>query len=223
MRPTKSSAQRSHNLPELRSPYITLWCVFGVPAALSYPSSARAAKSSRKKAGMSGTTRPRRGFPRERPACPPSRVALDGVLSPDWCGCWYGARGPREYAGGQHRRRVESMIAEASLTISGLQARAVNVELERPVQTSAGEITSAALVLIDLETREGTTGRAYIRSYTTIVLEPLRRLVENLGKTLEGDTLAPQEIERKLQVMFRLLGPQGLTGIAASGIDMAAW
>jgi hypothetical protein len=92
------------------------------------------------------------------------------------------------------------MIAETKLTISGLQARAVNVELERPVQTSAGEITSAALVLIDLETREGTTGRAYIRSYTTIVLEPLRRLVENLGKTLEGDTLAPQEIERKLQV-----------------------
>jgi mandelate racemase len=73
------------------------------------------------------------------------------------------------------------MIAETKLTISGLQARAVNVELERPVQTSAGEITSAALVLIDLETREGTTGRAYIRSYTTIVLEPLRRLVENFG------------------------------------------
>jgi mandelate racemase len=35
--------------------------------------------------------------------------------------------------------------------------------------------------------------------------------------------VAPLEIERKLQGMFRLLGPQGLTGIAASGIDMAAW
>src|SRR5215203_2444469 len=115
------------------------------------------------------------------------------------------------------------MIAEASLTISGLQARAVNVELERPVQTSAGEITSAPLVLIDLQTEEGTTGRAYVRSYTTLALEPLRRLVENLGKTLEGDALAPLEIERKLQATFRLLGLQGLTGIAASGIDMAAW
>jgi mandelate racemase len=115
------------------------------------------------------------------------------------------------------------MIAETKLNISGLQARAVNVESERPVQTSAGEITSAALVLIDLETREGTTGRAYIRSYTTIALEPLRRLVENLGKTLEGAALVPLEIERRLQAIFRLLGPQGLTGIAASGIDMAAW
>ena len=115
------------------------------------------------------------------------------------------------------------MIAEASLTISGLQARAVNVELERPVQTSGGEIPTAPLVLVDLQTEEGTTGRAYVRSYTTLALEPLRRLVENLGKTLEGDALAPLEIERKLQATFRLLGPQGLTGIAASGIDMAAW
>ena len=115
------------------------------------------------------------------------------------------------------------MITEAGLTVAGLRARAVSVELERPVQTSSGEIPVAPLVLIDLETREGTTGLAYVFSYTTLALEPLRRLVENLGKSLEGDALAPLEIERKLQGMFRLLGPQGLTGIAASGIDMAAW
>ncbi|HZC18970.1 MAG TPA: enolase C-terminal domain-like protein [Rubrobacteraceae bacterium] len=115
------------------------------------------------------------------------------------------------------------MITEAKLTVAGLKAEAVNVELERPVQTSSGEIVSAPLVLIDLETREGTGGHAYVFSYTPLALEPLRRLVENLGTTLEGDALAPLEIERKLQAMFRLLGPQGLTGIAASGIDMAAW
>jgi mandelate racemase len=51
----------------------------------------------------------------------------------------------------------------------------------------------------------------------------LRRLAEDIGTTLTGDAVAPLEIDRKLQRMFRLLGPQGLTGIAASGIDMAAW
>jgi mandelate racemase len=115
------------------------------------------------------------------------------------------------------------MITEAKLTVAGLRAMAVNVELERPVQTSGGEIPTAPLVLIDLETKEGVTGRAYVFSYTPLALEPLRRLVENLGATLEGDVLAPLEIEHKLQAVFRLLGPQGLTGIAASGIDMAAW
>jgi mandelate racemase len=115
------------------------------------------------------------------------------------------------------------MITEAGLTVANVRARAVNIALERPVQTSGGEIPTAPLVLIDLETREGTAGRAYVFSYSTFALEPLRQLVENLGKTLEGNTVAPLEIERKLQAMFRLLGPQGLTGIAASGIDMAAW
>jgi mandelate racemase len=115
------------------------------------------------------------------------------------------------------------MITETRLKISRLRARAVNVGLDRPVQTSSGEIRTAPLVLIDLETEEGTTGRAYVFSYTPLALEPLRRLVENLGSALEGDAVAPAEIDRKLQGMLRLLGPQGLTGIAASGIDMAAW
>src|SRR5215212_4059035 len=115
------------------------------------------------------------------------------------------------------------MITEARLTVAGLRARAVNVELAPPVQTSGGEIPTAPLVLIDLETENGTTGHAYVFSYTPLALEPLRRLVTNLGTTLKGHAVAPLEIDRKLQGMFRLLGPQGLTGIAASGIDMAAW
>jgi mandelate racemase len=120
-------------------------------------------------------------------------------------------------------REEYSMNSEGELTIGRLRARAVNVEMDRPVQTSGGMIATAALVLIDLETREGTTGCAYVRAYAGFALEPLRRLVENLGAALVGDVLAPLEIERKLQGMFRFLGPQGLTGIAASGIDMAAW
>jgi mandelate racemase len=129
----------------------------------------------------------------------------------------------KEDSGKRLEREEDLMIAEEKLTIGGLRARAVNVDIERPVQTSGGVIATAALVLIDLETREGPTGRAYVRSYAAFALEPLRRLVENLGAALVGDVLAPLEIECKLQGMFRLLGPQGLTGIAASGIDMAAW
>src|SRR5215216_5056028 len=109
------------------------------------------------------------------------------------------------------RRGGEEGLAgtEHALTICGLRARTVNVPTELPVQTSAGEIRTALLVLIDLETEEGTTGRAYVRSYSTFAVEPLRQLVENLGAALEGAALAPLEIERKLQEMFRLLGPQG--------------
>jgi mandelate racemase len=56
-----------------------------------------------------------------------------------------------------------------------------------------------------------------------LVLKPLARLLSNLAPLIEGDLLAPVEIERKLQKAFRLLGVQGLSAMAMAGIDMAAW
>jgi len=40
---------------------------------------------------------------------------------------------------------------------------------------------------------------------------------------VKGDRLAPAETEQKLARRFRLLGTQGLVGIALSAIDMALW
>ena len=70
------------------------------------------------------------------------------------------------------------MIAEAKLIVAGIKARTVNVELERPMQTSSGEIPTALLVLIDLETREGTTGRVYVFSYTPLAYPPQPALID---------------------------------------------
>lgn len=109
------------------------------------------------------------------------------------------------------------------LTVRALRVRAVSVPADPPLQTSGGEIRFAPLVLIDLETEEGVTGRSYIFCYTPAALAPTARLVSNLEALIEGDTVAPLEIERKLRAAFRLLGPQGLTGMAMAGIDMAAW
>ena len=40
---------------------------------------------------------------------------------------------------------------------------------------------------------------------------------------MKGDPLAPVEIEQQLAKRFRLLGTQGLVGIALAAIDMALW
>lgn len=82
---------------------------------------------------------------------------------------------------------------------------------------------TAPLVLIDLETKEGVTGCAYVFCYTAVALKPIVQLVSNLDALIRGDAVAPGAIERKLQARFRLLGPQGLTGMAMAGIDIAAW
>jgi len=113
--------------------------------------------------------------------------------------------------------------SELELTVRGLDVRAVDVPMRRPLKTGGGEVGTAPLVLIDLLTEEGITGRSYVFCLTSVVLEPVAKLLSNLAPLIEGDLLAPVAIERKLQKSFRLLGPQGLAGMAMAGIDMAAW
>jgi mandelate racemase len=84
-------------------------------------------------------------------------------------------------------------------------------------------VSTAPLVLTDLLTEEGTIGRSYVFCYTSLALKPVAQLLSNLEAAIKGDVVAPLAIEAKLQRRFRLLGPQGLTGIAMAGIDMAAW
>jgi mandelate racemase len=111
----------------------------------------------------------------------------------------------------------------AALTIRSIRARGVDLALQRPVETASGVMRTAPLVLIDVMTEEGVVGCSYVRCYTPVALDPLTRLIANLEPLLRGDTAAPAAVERKLQRHFRLLGPQGLTGIAMAGIDMALW
>jgi len=115
------------------------------------------------------------------------------------------------------------MDLDSELTVSGLVVRAVDVPMNRPLKTGGGEVGSAAMVLIDLLTEEGITGCSYLFCPTPLVLKPLAKLLSNLAPLIEGDLLAPVEIERKLHKTFRLLGPQGLSYMAMAGIDMAAW
>jgi mandelate racemase len=115
------------------------------------------------------------------------------------------------------------MNLDSELTVSGLGVQAVDVPMNRPLKTGGGEVGSAAMVLIDLSTEEGVTGCSYLFCPTPLVLRPLAKLLSNLAPLIEGDSLAPVEIERKLQQTFRLLGPQGLSAMAMAGIDMAAW
>jgi mandelate racemase len=108
-------------------------------------------------------------------------------------------------------------------TIRSLTARAVNAPLARPVRTAVGTIPAAPLVLLDILTAEGVTGRAYVFGYTPVTLAPIARFVDNIAGTLEGKSVSPVERMREFDRMFRLLGRQGLVGMALSGIEMALW
>ena len=114
-------------------------------------------------------------------------------------------------------------MTNPSLTIRSLKARPVIVPMERPIRTAVGTIPAAPLVLIDLMTDQGVPGRAYIFGYAPMALAPLVRLLSDMEPHLQGKLVAPIERMRDFARMFRLLGRQGLVGMALSGIDMALW
>lgn len=110
-----------------------------------------------------------------------------------------------------------------TLLIRDLRARAVIAPLRRPIRTASGSIEASPLLLLDVLTAQGITGRAYLFAYTPLVLKPLMALVEPLASLLRGQPAVPLARQRQLERQFRLLGLQGLLGMLVSTLDMALW
>jgi mandelate racemase len=95
--------------------------------------------------------------------------------------------------------------------------------MTEPHRTASGVITESPLVLTDVVTDTGVRGHSMIFTYTPAALKPTADLIRNLESLVNGEALAPAEIEQRLARRFRLLGTQGLVGIALAAIDMALW
>jgi mandelate racemase len=115
------------------------------------------------------------------------------------------------------------MSAAMTMHVREVNVCPVVVPLERPIRTASGTIHDAPLLLIDLLTEEGVTGRSYLFGYQTLTLKPLADLVRAMADMITNDPLAPLELNRKLRRRFTLLGRRSLIGMALSGLDMAAW
>ncbi len=114
-------------------------------------------------------------------------------------------------------------MCDTSPIIEDIEARAVIAPLARPVTTAVGTIPSAPLVLIDVIATQGVVGRSYIFGYSPVTLRPLVELISNLKDMLKGKPISPVDRMRAFEQSFRLLGRQGLLGMAISGLDMAFW
>jgi mandelate racemase len=110
----------------------------------------------------------------------------------------------------------------AKLTIRNIRARPVLVPFKRPIISASGGVPSAGMVLIDLETEEGITGRSYLFGYASWTLKPIVSCLESFAAMIKGDACAPYELDAKLRRQLKLLDTPGLVGIALSGIDMVA-
>ena len=114
-------------------------------------------------------------------------------------------------------------MSKPALTIRSLTARAVAAPLARPLRTASGDIPVSPLLLIDIASEEGPAGRAYIFGYTALTLRALKAFVDDLREVVRGRPASPATLADDLAARFRLLGRQGLVGMALAGLDMALW
>jgi mandelate racemase len=107
--------------------------------------------------------------------------------------------------------------------IQSLRVRTVSVPMAHPHRTAGGVVSESPLVLTDVFCDDGVVGHSIVFTYTRAALKPTAELIRNLEELMRGEPLAPLEIEQGLSRRFRLLGTQGLVGIALAAIDMALW
>jgi len=89
--------------------------------------------------------------------------------------------------------------------------------------TSRGTITKAPLLLIDLETEEGVTGRSYLWSYFPAAMVAIAKILGEAEQVVKGESVAPLDLWNKLAGRFALIGVQGIVRMAMAGVDIAAW
>ena len=108
-------------------------------------------------------------------------------------------------------------------TITEVNVRTVIVPMQIPHTTASGVITESPLILIDVTASDGMIGRGLLFTYTAFALTPIADFIRNITPLLIDQTLAPAELSKQLQERFRLIGTQGVIGMALAGIDMALW
>ena len=104
-----------------------------------------------------------------------------------------------------------------------LRVRAVRVPMTEPHQTASGMVSESPLVLTDVVTDAGVIGHSLVFTYTPTALLATAELIRAMEPLLVGQALAPKEITETLGMRFRLLGTQGLVGMAIAAIDMGLW
>jgi mandelate racemase len=110
-----------------------------------------------------------------------------------------------------------------TLTLRGLRARPILLPLKRPVVARIATMSAWPMILIDLETEEGVGGRAYLEPYVPKAMKYLVLALHDLGEMLAGQRVAPVEFYRAARRSLHFVGYEGLSMIAVSGLDMAAW
>jgi mandelate racemase len=109
------------------------------------------------------------------------------------------------------------------LTVRSVHSIAAAVPMRIALGTSAATIREAPLLLIDLATEEGITGRAYLFCYRPSGSVAVTAVLHEAVRLIAGERVSPVEIAAKLERRYALIGVTGIVRMALSALDMALW
>jgi len=109
------------------------------------------------------------------------------------------------------------------LTFKSVTVRAVSVPLKLAIVSKVGRFDHWPLILIDLYTEEGIVGRSYLEPYLAHAIGPIATVIRELAARRAGRAISPVDDFRDGQRALTLIGNEGVSMIALSGLDMAAW
>src|ERR1700688_196217 len=127
----------------------------------------------------------------------------------------------RGWSGACHWRRIRMMFEK--LTFRSVAVRSVLVPLRRPVVSRVGLFDQWPIILIDLLTEEGIVGRSYLEPYLKHSARYIAPAICDLAEARKGHAVRPIEDFQNGRRALNLIGYEGVSMIAVSGLDMAAW
>ncbi|MEJ5991832.1 enolase C-terminal domain-like protein [Ramlibacter sp. PS3R-8] len=111
----------------------------------------------------------------------------------------------------------------SDLRLRGVTCTAVEVPLRYVLGTSAATVKAAPLLLVEVLTEQGISGRSYVFCYRRSGARPIAAVVEDAADLVRGERIAPVALATKLQRRFALIGVTGIVRMALSAFDMALW
>lgn len=123
----------------------------------------------------------------------------------------------------QDNKQGSTLAVTQQLTLESIQVRVVSVPLNRPLIAKIGQLEDWPLILIDIHTKEGIIGRSYLEPYRLRSIPAIVHSIEDIADMFKGKPLAPLDVYGESMRSLHLVGREGITLIALSGIDMAIW
>ena len=119
-------------------------------------------------------------------------------------------------------------LTEAVVPMAGLRLRSVScIPVELPLRyvlgTSAATVRAAPLLLVEVLTEQGITGRSYVFCYRRSGAKSIAAVLHDAAELVRGDNVAPLAMATKLERRFALIGVTGVVRMALSALDMALW